>query len=227
MIRYPVMTLIFAFGFATLCSSQKKDEYFSPSLALRTNPFSVLEVDGGIMLGVRYQWSQRFAAVIDPTFIFFNFYQNTNSNVNGQPIGIKIRSDIRYYLNRYVPGRNRFFIAPELHLKYITTKKWDNFGINCIGQQCDYYMNAMYKEIKKETGAALKMGAEVRLDKKDLWSFEIYGGLGFKIYHLKQKDIPVGGVFTFPPENNNVFEFQEGTAIPVLPASIKIAYKIF
>ena len=71
------------------------------------------------------------------------------------------------------------------------------------------------------------MGAEVRLDKKDLWSFEIYGGLGFKIYHLKQKDIPVGGTFISPPNRDNVFGFNEGEAIPYLPASIKIAYKIF
>jgi hypothetical protein len=226
MLSNRLLILFFLLGFSFACTAQKNNGEFSSSLTLRTNPFSILEVDGGVMLGIRYQWSRQFAAVLDPTFIFFDPYHNTNSNDNGRPIGIKIRSDVRYYFDKYTSGRNRFFIAPELHYKYVTEKRWANFGINCIGQQCNYYMNAMYREIKNEKGASLKMGAEVYLDKKNLWSFEVYGGLGFKINHFKQKDIPLGAMFISLPNHDNVFGFREGVAIPILPGSIKVSYRI-
>jgi hypothetical protein len=225
MLRYIILILFFVISVSSICSAQISNKNFSPSLTLRTNLFSVLEIDGGIMLGACYQWSKRFAVVLDPTFIFFDLYQNNNSNTKEQPFGIKIRADVRYYFDKYVPGRNHFFIAPELHLKCITTRKWTNFGINCIGQQCNYYMNAEYHEIKNEAGAVLKVGAEVPLDKKNSWSFEVYFGLGFKYNHFKEKDIPVGGMFISPPDHNNLFEFGED-AIPILPASIKISYRI-
>ena len=226
MIRYLVLILVFAIGINSICYSQKNNEEYSYSISLRTNLFSVLEVDGGIMLGLRYQWSKRFAAVLDPTFIFFNLYDNTNSTSNGQPIGIKIRSDLRYYLDKNTSRRNRYFIAPEFHYKYVSTKRWANFGINCIGQQCDYYMNAKYQQIKNETGGTLKLGAEIPLSDKDKWAIEVYGGLGFKFKNFKQKDIPAGGIFLASPASDDVFGFEEGTAIPVFPASIKISYRI-
>jgi Protein of unknown function (DUF3575) len=223
MVRSPVLLLFFlCFTFQSF--AQKNNKEFSPSITLRTNLFSILEADAGIMPGIRYQWSKQFAAVLDPTFIFFNPYRNVDNN-SGQPFGIKIRSDVRYYFDKYKPGHNRFFIAPELHFKHITTKKSATFGINCIGQQCSYYMNAIYKEIKNEIGAALKMGAESYIDKKNLWSFEIYCGLGFKYNHYKEKDIPVGGMFISQPDHGNIFESGED-AIPILPGSIKISYRI-
>jgi hypothetical protein len=162
---------------------------------------------------------------LDPGFIFFSSYGNTNSSY-GQPSGKKIRADVRYYFDKYTPGRNRFFIASELHFKYVTTKKWSDFGINCIGQQCNYYMNATYRQIKNETGVAIKIGKEVYLDKRNNWSSELYIGLGFKVIHYKEKDIPVGAMFISQPNHNNGFGFREGTAIPYLPASIKISYRI-
>ena len=225
--RCTILVLIFLVGFIFVCYAQKNNEPFPPSLSLRTNIFSAVEVDAGVMLGVKYQWHKQFAAVLDPTFIFFNPYRNTNTNDNGSPLGIKIRSDVRYYLDKYRQGHDRFFIAPELHLKYITTKKWTEFGINCIGQQCNYYMYARYREIKNEAGASLKIGTEVYLDRKNLWSLEIYGGLGFKVYHFRQKDIPVGGMFLSDPNQDNIFGTREGTGVPILPGSFKISYRIF
>ncbi|MES1220150.1 MAG: hypothetical protein ABUT20_31900, partial [Bacteroidota bacterium] len=94
--RKPVMILLFIFIFISFCNGQIGNKDFSPSLTLRTNLFSVLEVDGGIMLGARYQWKKQFAVVLDPTFIFFSAYKNNNTinntNAYGQPFGIKIRS---------------------------------------------------------------------------------------------------------------------------------------
>jgi len=227
MIRYLLLFLISIFFITQICEAQDLDKDFSPTLSLRTNPISILEVDGGLMLGARYQWKKQFAVALDPTFIFLRAYHNFNSDNWGQPFGIKIRSDFRYYINKYVPGKERFFIAPELHLKYVAIHKSATFGFNCIGLQCDYYMDAVYKEIKNEIGLAIKMGTELFLDKKNIWSLEFYGGVGIKTFHKRQKNLPVGGSFITSPDNGFVFGFREGDGIPYLPGLIKIGHRIF
>jgi hypothetical protein len=221
MLRHIILILFFVISVSSICSAQINNKNFSPSLTLRTNLFSVLEIDGGIMLGARYQWSKQFAAVLDPTLIFFNPYFDEE-----RPFGIKIRADVRYYLDKYEPQHTRFFIAPEFHFKQTTTKKWATFGINCIGQQCSYYMNTVYKEIKNEIGGSLKMGAEVPLNRRNRWSFEVYGGLGFKVDHYKERDIPIGGIFMPEPTHDRVFGFGEDKPVPILPCSIKISYRL-
>jgi len=70
MVRYIILILFFAIIVFSIASAQINDKNFSTSFALRTNLFSEIEIDGGIMLGARYQWSKRFAAVLDPTLIF-------------------------------------------------------------------------------------------------------------------------------------------------------------
>ena len=224
MARFPLLILVFLF-FTFKSFAQKSNEKFSPVITLRTNLFSFAESDAGIMLGIGYQWSRRFSATLDPTFIFFNPYQSIDDN--GQPFGIKIRTDIRLYFDKFILGLQRIFIAPELHFKHITTKKWATFGINCIGQSCSYYMYDIYKEVKNEIGAALKMGIITQLDKKKRWILEFYGGLGFKVNYFKDKDVPLGGLFMPEPSHTDIFfGFPENVAVPIFPGSIKISYCI-
>lgn len=219
MIRLSVLSLSLLFLFCKNAIAQKNDKGFQRFISLRTNIFSFAELEAGIMIGARYQWSKRFSTTLDPTLIFFNPYNELN-NDNFHPFGIKIRSDLRYHFDQ-------FFIAPELHFKKVTTRKWATFGINCVTQTCDFFRRDIYRELKTEIGASLKLGYDLPLDNKDRLSLEIYGGLGFKVNYYKTRSIPPGSSF-FPDEpfRSNFLGITEGNAVPIIPALFKLSYRL-
>jgi hypothetical protein len=194
------------------------------SITLRFNPFSFLETDGNVTIGAGYQWHRRWAITIDPGYIFFTPYANLNNSVSLS--GIKIRSDIRFLFDKSKTGGFNSFVAAELHYKNVSSKKWDDFGINCLGGQCAYYQRAEYKEVKKETGASLKVGTLIPVF-NDRWKAELYFGLGLKIKDFEETDLPVGGAFINPPDRGNIFNnTNENTAYIIIPAGIKIIFRI-
>ena len=226
MIRAAIIIFLLIFSLISVCSAQTNIEKFIPSFSLRTNLLSFAEIDGGIMLGARYQWAKKISVTIDPTLIFFSPYRSQNS-ADLKTSGIKIRADIRYHFEKFLLNLPGVFIAPEFHFKKAGIGKTTTFGINCVGQTCNYYMEAEYKEIKNEIGGSLKLGIDLPLDKKERFSFEIYGGLGVKVNHYTYKSIPAGGSF-LSGENihQDFFNIADGKAIPILPASIKLCYQI-
>ena len=198
-----------------------------PAFTLRFNPLSFMERDGNVMLGLGYQWHPRWAATFDPGYIFYRPYILGENNRPSSLSGIKIRSDIRFFFDKSRSGGFNTFIAPEFHYKYAATKKWDDFGINCLGGQCDYYQKAQYKEVKKETGGSLKLGTVLPLW-SSRWSAEIYGGIGFKFKKFRYTDLPLGGTFVNEPDQDNVFNnADENKALPMVPAGVKIIFRIF
>lgn len=132
------------------------------------------------------------------------------------------------HFKRFLFNLPGVFIAPEFHYKHVNTKKWDNFGINCIGQQCDYYQYARYKEIKNEIGGSLKIGVLVPFGKDNWrWGMEFYGGLGVKVSKFKDTDLPVGGSFVNPPIHEELFGLNDDrTVSPLFSASIKVIYRL-
>src|SRR4030095_8281759 len=139
MMRILSLTSLIFFLSSKFSFSQQKELPNERSIYIRTNPLSFLEIDAGIMVGVRYQWNKNFSATLDPTFIFFSPYYGADS-YNSQPLGIKIRADVRYHFNKVSSNQRRLFIAPEFHYKYRTVDRTTTFGINCINQNCAYYM---------------------------------------------------------------------------------------
>jgi Protein of unknown function (DUF3575) len=229
MIRIPSLLILF-FAVSTNVIAQKEKNNFSKEIFLRTNPSSILEYDAGLMLGVRYQWSKSFSVTVDPTFIFFSPWVNPNTNNEKKFIrGIKARIDVRYHFTGSNKRNKSYFIAPELHLKTVTIKSMQEFGINCLQGNCDYYQLARYKEIRNEIGMALKIGFNTPLGIGDneRFSLEMYGGVGVKFIYLKQKDIPAGGSIERRFSENAPFAWdREGVAYPNLPGAIKISYRI-
>jgi hypothetical protein len=194
------------------------------SITLRFNPLSFLETDGNVTIGAGYQWHRRWAITIDPGYIFFSPYADVNNSVSLS--GIKIRSDIRFLFDKSRPGGFSSFIAPEFHYKYVSSKKWDDFGINCLGGQCAYYQRAEYKEVKKEIGASVKIGTLIPLF-NNRWKVELYGGLGIKFKNFEETDLPVGGSFVNQPNRDNLFNNNnENTGYIIIPGGIKIVYHL-
>ena len=228
MSRFAVSFLLLAFLTCKSLCGQEGNEDFQKTISIRTNPLSILELDGGIMLGVNYQWSERFSVTADPMFIFTSLYRTSSGNSKLHPTGIKLRLDARYHFKHFLFNLSEVFIAPEFHYKHVNTKKWDNFGINCIGLQCNYYQYARYNEIKDEMGGSLKMGFLVPLGKDNWhWGMEFYAGLGVKVSKFKDTDLPVGGSFLNPPIHEELFGFRDDQIVsPLFPASVKIIYRL-
>jgi len=198
---------------------------------LRTNLSSWLDYDAGLSLGVGYRWSDRLSVSVEPTWIFYNpFISNRDDLIF--PSGVRIRSDLKYYISRRNKGKPEFFISPELHYKYTRTKKEDLFGINCQNGQCAYFQNAVYTEIKEEWGAMLKLGliTQFPFASNQRWFLEFYGGLGAKTLHFKEINLPVGGSFINPP-NRDFLNFNRDAdrntlSRPLVPSGIRLFFII-
>jgi len=208
------------------CQEKQKFIGINRSVIIRTNPGSFLEHEAGIMLGIGYRWSPRYSATFDPMLIFYKPYPDFNTLTQETASGIKIKTDFRYHMNRFLGFRN-VYIAPDFHYKNVVTKRWETFGMNCIQGQCDYYMNARYRQVLNELGAAIKGGIEV-FSNNDQWYIELYGGLGFKFSYYKEKGIPAGGSFSSTPEREAFFGMsREGVAYPNMPIGVKLGYRIY
>jgi hypothetical protein len=226
MMRILALCSLMLFLFSKFPFSQQKELPNERGFYIRTNPLSVLEIDAGVMVGVRYQWNKKFSATLDPTFIFFSPYYSADS-YNSQPLGIKVRADVRYHFNKRRSNGSRPFIAPEFHYKYRTVDRTTTFGINCINENCAYYMEDTYREIKTEVGGSVKMGVDVPVDKRERLSLELYGGLGLKIFKYTEESIPPGGSFISEPSHQDFFGNSEGTATPLVFGFFKMSYRLF
>jgi hypothetical protein len=213
MIRTVALFLLLFIGTFCAVFAQENKPVYKPRFSIRTNPFSFAEIDAGPMIGLGYQWSKKFSATFDPTFVFYNPYSEESV------LGIKIRTDFRFHFR----DRMRTFLAPEAHFKYARSKPTATFGINCLGGNCAYFMEAQYVEQKTEIGGSVKVGWILPLDQQERWNFEFYIGLGVKFRYFDEKSIPTGGSFVTPPHSNR-FIIEEGDAIPMMPAFMKISY---
>jgi hypothetical protein len=222
--RFFCTAIILLFSCSIELNAQAKSKETSlHNFSLRFNPLSFLETDGNVMLGVGYQLHRRFAITIDPGYIFFRPLDNAE-NKSSSVSGIKIRSDIRFLFAKSRRGRYLFFIGPEFHYKYVSSSKWADFGINCLGGMCAYNQRAQYKEIKKEVGGAAKMGTQLRVF-NDRWKIEFYWGIGFKFKRFEETNLPTGGAFLNEPDHDNIFgTTDENTAYPIIPGGIKIIF---
>lgn len=114
------------------------------------------------------------------------------------------------------------FIGPELHYKHVTTRIEDEFGINCIGNNCAFRQRAEYKEIKTELGGVLKMGLHGPLI--DRLAVEFFWGFGVKWKWRREKDIPVGGAFMVPPDSRNNAVFPREGLMIMIPIGAKLTF---
>jgi hypothetical protein len=223
------ITLVIIFNLVKPFSvfSQSGDDFFTEKFfSLRTNPFSVFEKDGGLMLGANYRWNSRWSATIDPAFVFFTIHANLNGLPNDRPLGVRVKTDIRYHIPHFILGFTNVFIAPEATFARIRTRKTAVFGINCNGPNCDYYRQEVYTENKKETGAAIKLGLTRPIWKhRDNWKFELFIGMGVSFYDFRKKGIPTGGSFVnLPVYMDNLGNVREEGPNIMLPAGLKIVY---
>jgi hypothetical protein len=206
-----------------ICAQKNFNENVYPEISIRTNPFSVFEIDGGLGAGIEYRWSDRWGAAVDPMFIFLDLLSSRPYNERTRKRGLKLRADARYYLGR--PGNwKSLFISPEFHFKYVNARVWETFGINCLQGNCDYYMFTQYRQLKTELGGGLKIGTRIMFSSR--FFAEIYTGLGVKVTQIENREIPLGASFENPEGTFQLLRPADGIALPYLPSSIRLALKL-
>jgi len=217
-----ICTIFFLLIFYNCFSQFEKDNFDSgKTITLRTNPFSFLQSDAGIMIGVNYRWRQRWSATIDPKFIFYAVQSPENSMDRRKPLGVRVKTDIRYHIRNV-------FIAPELVFGYTRTKLTAEFGVSCIGGNCAYYTLQEYTEIKKEAGGAIKFGFTGPIRKKnEKWKLELYSGIGVSFFDIQEDGIPPGGSFVRPPTHEDgLGTMDEDEPNIMIPFGLIITYRI-
>jgi Protein of unknown function (DUF3575) len=215
--------------------SQRKGKFTPkvPLLSLRTGISSWFDYDAGLMLGVNYRWSKHFSATIEPTWIFYNGLNNPDLDEVIKPSGYKLRADVRYHFRRESRRDPDFFLSPEFHYKSVNTEREDEFGINCLGGNCDYFQTATYTEKKKEIGGFIKAGILTPLsfiDKTDRLNLEVYLGVGVKSVKFTETNLPLGGSFVNPPDRllfNTSNDADRSTATaPMMPFGLKLSFNL-
>ena len=194
-----IFCTIFLLLLFTNCFSQidEKGSYPEKAITLRTNPFSFLQRDAGVMIGVNYRWKPRWSATVDPKFIFYGIPRFSDNDLR-YPLGVRVKTDIRYHFKE--SDFLNFYVAPELVYGYVRTRSTTTFGINCVNGNCAYYMQEKYTEIKKERGGALKFGMIGPVRKRNPnWKLDFYWGIGVSFFDFKYKNIPAGGSFERQP----------------------------
>lgn len=224
------ISIIFFLSLFCNCFSQIREDEFYPgkTTTLRTNPFSFLQRDAGVMVGVNRRWHPRWSATIDPKFIFYAIQSPGNSTDRRYPLGIRVKTDIRYHIRNFLFGFENIFIAPEVVLGYVRTRSTTEFGINCTGGNCAYYTIQKYTEIKKEAGVAIKIGMIGPIRKKnENWKLELYSGLGVSFFDFTYKGIPAGGSFVREPiHEDGLGTLDEGEPNIMIPFGLIITYRI-
>ncbi len=224
------ISIIFFLSIVGDCFSQLEENNFYPgkTITLRNNPFTFLQSDAGIMIGANYRWHKRWSATIDPKFIFYAITPAGNSMGARSPLGVRLKTDIRYHIRNFLFGFENIFIAPEAVLGYTRTRSTAEFGINCIGGNCAYYTIRKYTEIKKEAGGAIKVGLIGPIKKKnENWKLEIYSGLGVSFFDFNYKGIPDGGSFVRELRHDDgLGTLDEDEPNIMIPLGLIITYRI-
>ena len=179
------------------------------------------------MLGASYRWHERFSVTVDPTFIFYTAQVQFNDMPMDRPLGVRIKSDLRYHIRKFILGFKNVFIAPEFTYAHVRTTKTADFGFNCNGPNCAYYMRDDYNEIKTETGIALKGGLTGAITKNNRWNLELFAGLGVSFYDFKEKGIPPNSSFAIlPVHEDNLGAVDEDDPNLMIPFGLKISFRL-
>jgi len=227
--RHLALTLIFGLAVFYI-NAQTSSPY--PALTLRTNPVSFAENDGNVMLGLGMQFSQRIAVNIEPAYVMYNLFDPADGVRPAS--GLKLRTELRYYLRDFVPyGKRRFaaFVSLAGHYKNILYKRTGDFGYNFQNGVFDYYSRSRYKEHKREIGAIALFGAVFPLSASNKISGEFFFGLGGRDQQFKYSDLPPGGVFLNEPQTESEFPYfnlsgDTGKPTILIATGVKIIYRL-
>lgn len=226
------MKLLFLFAFSYLflntkiALAQNKKEDFKNKIFLKTNPFSFLELEAGLNLGIDILGKSRLNFSGDVNFIFYNIaIDNDNFLTTAPPLGFRFKPELRYYILENKKDNRRIYIAIEGLLTKINSKFFSTVNVNNNLGNFIYTQRISYNEIKTVVGASAKIGYRLALKRySEKYFLDFYLGLGARQKFFKQKNIPAG-INIDLTNRRGVFN-RDDIVLPSLPLGIKFVVAI-
>ena len=124
----------------------------------------------------------------------FNNYDFDDDEFINDPIGFKLRNEIRFYLDFRKQSRKAFYLAPELLYGYVFGDEEETVGVNC-DNGCDFFRLVDFRAKRQEAALHLKLGNQ-RIYREKL-AVEYFFGVGYKYEWFSVSGLD-------PNESNNV-----------------------
>lgn len=186
----------------------------SAKWSLSFNPFSWLELQGALGVGIGYQISPHVQVWVESSALF-QMYKSPDQSCLG---GIREIAAIKYYFG---PRRSVFF-AGEFRYKNVYFHDVNTFYYN----DTVVVHNFTYKIQDIVFGGALWFGGQIRISRDHRWRLEPSIGMGVKGRTVVWHDVPAGYTYPVPnkadPFSNPVRTPEQ--AIPYFPATVRIIY---
>jgi hypothetical protein len=201
------------------------------NIHLRTNLLSLLEPqNAGPTIGVEYFITSHFSVGTDVGAILYTVGEIENNNNNlGNPLGYKIKPELRYYLYKEnKEKRVRLFFGLEGLFLKTTTRNYNELPIRDNTGNIVFRYLGGYDEVKKVSGAALKAGIQVPWFITKNMLLEVYAGIGLRNKIYSTKNVPAGA--SVPDRTLGGFFLNTDTDVngvfPSIPLGFKIIFKI-
>lgn len=192
-----------------------KDTY---SPIIKFSHLSLLDPLQSIQFALEHQLGGKFSLQHELGYIFnYENYDIFSFSSYTQSRGIRLRNELRFYLDRDAQGPEGFYFAPELLYNFVRFNKRASVGRDCNGADCQYFEYMYYRAQKQVFALHLKVGYQELIFNR--LAFDIYGGLGGR--HVKEVNI-------HPPKGlqaNDRFHYNGEKYISNWP-SVSLGFKL-
>lgn len=193
-----------------------KDTY---SPIIKFSHLSLIDPLQSIQFALEHQLGGQTSLQHELGYIFnYENYDIFSSSSYTQTRGIRLRNELRFYLDRNAQGPEGFYFAPEILYNFVRFNKRASVGRDCNGDwNCQYYQYMDYRAQKQVFALHTKIGYQELIFNRLI--FDIYGGLGGR--HVKEVNI-------HPPKGlqpNDRFHFNGEKYISNWP-SVSLGFKL-
>lgn len=216
--------LLFLFLCPLFLQAQDSASLGKPSrfVILKASPLSLIDPVPSLQLAVEYQPGSKGVSLQHEAGYITNLvvWENELKNLRG----LRLRNEIRFYLQPRGKTLEGLYIAPEfLYIKY----RHEKTGTICHGSDgesfnCDYWEKADYLVEKQVFAFHPKLGFQSIY--KGL-TVDLYAGPGFRHVRVKEIGVPENGIV----EEDYYFNFKKRPGrhnVPGLSLGFKIGYVI-
>ena len=181
--------VVLSLAVITLHLTDARGQYFSdtiyykepvapPNVILKVDLLSFFDTYSNLLIALEHRLKDDLYLQHGIGFVTgFNNYDFDDDEFINSPIGFKLRSEIRFYLDFVRRSRKGFYLAPELLYGYVSGDEEETVGINCEGA-CDFFRLLEFKAIRQEAAFHLKLGSQ-RIYREKI-SIDYFFGIGYK-----------------------------------------------
>ena len=164
-----------------------KEPVAPPSVILKIDLLSFFDSYSNLLIAVEHRLKPDLYLQHGIGFVTgFNNYDFDDDEFINSPIGFKLRSEIRFYLDFSRRSRKGFYLAPELLYGYIFGDEEETVGVNCEGA-CDFFRLVEFRAIRQEAAFHLKLGSQ-RIYREKI-SIDYFFGIGYKYEWFNVSDL--------------------------------------